>query len=283
LTVDLGGCLAKVQLAHAKLQAFQTDHLMVCKTDPVRLRTEPERAPYRYLFTAEHVPRLPHRLGVRLGNVVHGLRSALDHLAWQVALFDGRGTRPGPATRFPIEESPEAFHSDWTPIADLAPEHRALVEADQPFRRTDPQGDDPLAALERLSLRERTEVPMPLVSSNLMVTPQLVLRDPDLEVTDLEWMSRPGRLLVGATLCRFTVSRPMADGAALGVRGIVVPGTTLDGTTDAVGQVTAIGARVVQVLEEWESRLTPGRTSDWPVFDATRSVFPAGAIPFMAS
>ncbi len=41
---------------------------MVCKTGPIRLRTEPERAPYRYLFTAEYVPRLPHRLGPRQQN-----------------------------------------------------------------------------------------------------------------------------------------------------------------------------------------------------------------------
>src|SRR6476659_4642787 len=126
LPFDLDGCLAKVQLAHSELQAYQTDHLVVFKTDPIRLRTEPEREPYRYLFTAEYLPRLPPRLGARLGAVVHGLRSALDHLAWQLAIHDGIAA-PDPSIRFPVADTPEAFGAHaW--LARLAPEHRAMVE-----------------------------------------------------------------------------------------------------------------------------------------------------------
>jgi hypothetical protein len=42
----------------------------------------------------------PLRLGVMFGDCVQNLRSALDHLAWQVTLLDG-GT-PGDSTQFPI-------------------------------------------------------------------------------------------------------------------------------------------------------------------------------------
>jgi len=277
LPFDLDGCLAKVQLAHSELQAYQTDHLVVFKTDPIRLRTEPEREPYRYLFTAEYIPKLPHRLGARLGNVVHGLRSALDHLAWQVLRQDGAVQRDA-SFRFPIADSPEAFRSGHPWLERLSPEHRAMLEEDQPYR-----GGAELGELERLAQAERHEVLLPRVSSTLVLTPQLVIRDPQLDVSDLEWLSRPGPMHVGATLCRFTVSRPFADGAGVAVRGIVVPGSTLDGETDVVTQLNALGARVVQVLWKWEARLSPGPKSEWPAFDGTPSVFPPGAVPFMAS
>jgi hypothetical protein len=274
---DLDGCLAKVQLAHSELQAYQTDHLVVFKTNPIRLRTEPEREPYRYLYTAEYIPKLPVRLGARLGSVVHGLRSALDHLAWQIVRTDGV-VAPDPGVRFPVSASPEAFRSDHPWLARLEPEHRAMLEEDQPYR-----GADELAELDRLAAIERHEVLAPRVSATLVLTPQLVIRDPNLDVSVLEWLSRPGPMHVGATLCRFTVSRPFADGAGIAVRGIVLPGSTLDGETDAVTQMNAIGSRVVQTLWKWEARLAPGLKSDWPAFDGTPSVFPPGAVPFMAS
>ena len=151
LPVDLDGCLAKVQLAHSELQAYPTDHLVVVKTDPIRLRTEPEREPYRYLFTAEYVPKLPHRLGARLGSVVHGLRSALDHLMWQVVRHDASGpVEPDPAVRFPVAASPQEFRSRHPWLDRLAPEHRAMLEDDQPYR-----GGAELASLDRLAATER--------------------------------------------------------------------------------------------------------------------------------
>ncbi|HEY7282796.1 MAG TPA: hypothetical protein VID47_14520 [Actinomycetota bacterium] len=274
---DLDGCLAKVQLAHSELQAYQTDHLVVFKTDPIRLRTEPEREPYRYLFTAEYVPRLPTRLGARLGSVVHELRSALDHLAWQIARNDGVMS-PGPELRFPLSASPDAFRADHPWLPRLEPEHRAMLEEDQPYR-----GAGELAELERLAGIERHEVLAPRVSATLVLTPQLVIRDASLDVSELEWLSRPGPMHVGATLCRFTVSRPFSDGAGIAVRGITVPGSTLDGDTDVVARLNAVGARVVQTLWRWDARLAGRPQSEWPEFDGTPSVFPPGAVPFMAS
>jgi hypothetical protein len=275
--VDLDGCLAKVQLAQSDLQAYQTDHLVVFKTDPVRLRTEPEREPYRYLFTAEYVPKLPTRLGARLGSVVYGLRSALDHLMWQVLRHDG-AIDPDGTVRYPVAVSPEELRDSCPWVARLSPEHLALLEEDQPY-----SAGDALVELDALAHMERHEVLAPKVSATLVLTPQLVIRDPDLDVNALEWLSRPGPMHVGTMLCRFTVSKPFADGAGIAVRGIVLPGTTLDGETDVVTQMNALGARVVQILWKWEARLAPGMKTDWPTFDGTPSAFPPGAVPFMAS
>ena len=62
-----------------------------------------------------------------------------------------------------------------------------------------------------------------------------------------------------------------------------MPGSTLDGETDVVTQMNALGARVVQTLWKWEARLAPGLETEWPTFDGAPAVFPPGAVPFMAS
>jgi hypothetical protein len=52
----------------------------------------------------------PPRLGVLLGDVLHNLRSALDHLMWQVTVLDG-GT-PNRSTQFPIIRKSKAAFDD---------------------------------------------------------------------------------------------------------------------------------------------------------------------------
>jgi hypothetical protein len=79
------------------------------------------------------VEQPPLRLGVILGDVVHNLRSSLDHLMWQVTLLDG-GT-PNRSTQFPIaSKSEEQFEAMAdTQIPGLNEEHRAFVKKVQPY------------------------------------------------------------------------------------------------------------------------------------------------------
>jgi hypothetical protein len=46
-------------------------------------------------------------IGVIAGDAVHNLRSALDHLAWQLALLNT--AKPHPRTQFPIARSESEF------------------------------------------------------------------------------------------------------------------------------------------------------------------------------
>jgi hypothetical protein len=91
----------------------------------------------------------PLRLGVILGDCLHNLRSALDHLAWQVTRLDG-GT-PNDTTQFPIasrsEEQFEAMAARRIP--GLSPRHRAMVKRAQPFGRGKDASSHPLCVLAR--------------------------------------------------------------------------------------------------------------------------------------
>ena len=78
----------------------------------------------------------PLRWGVILGDVVHNLRSALDHMIWQVTLLDG-GT-PDDATQYPIASKSESqFESMMADrrIPGLSEKHRAMVKKTQPYHR----------------------------------------------------------------------------------------------------------------------------------------------------
>jgi hypothetical protein len=78
----------------------------------------------------------PVRFGVVLGDVIHNLRSALDHLMWQVTLLDG-GT-PNELTQFPVATKDEAQFNGMAGkhIPDLSPEHRAIVQGALPPRES---------------------------------------------------------------------------------------------------------------------------------------------------
>jgi len=87
------------------------------------------------------------RWGLLMGDVVHNLRGALDHLVWQLARFHCRGDEPRNAEKvqFPLRDKlpppgtpPEDFGSMNAPgrpgpLHDVAPEHRAIIEGYQPY------------------------------------------------------------------------------------------------------------------------------------------------------
>jgi hypothetical protein len=75
-------------------------------------------------------------IGVVIGDVAHNLRSALDHLAWQLATLDGDPPEPD-KVQFPIfTEEPKGF-LDRPCLSGMRPEHRAVLESLQPYNTED--------------------------------------------------------------------------------------------------------------------------------------------------
>ena len=99
----------------------------------------------------------PLRFGVILGDSIHNLRSALDHLIWQVTLLDG-GV-PDDSTQFPIASKSEAQFERMAArrIPGLSPEHRALVKQAQPYHAGNPDAH-PLAVLASLSNADKHRI-----------------------------------------------------------------------------------------------------------------------------
>lgn len=96
--------------------------------------------------------------GVLIGDFTHNLRSALDHLVWQLVLVNGEN--PGRDNQFPIVNRGTRY---WCSRKDgarsvrdaslrgVAEEHRAVIDAAQPYRAGPLADQHPLAILADLS------------------------------------------------------------------------------------------------------------------------------------
>jgi hypothetical protein len=97
---------------------------------------ETQAAPAAVIFRArvDHVAMS--RYGVVVGDVVHNLRSALDHAVWQLVLSNGGA--PDRRTVFPILRSTREYQERGrAALHGVSPTAESFVEAVQPFHTPD--------------------------------------------------------------------------------------------------------------------------------------------------
>lgn len=117
-------------------------------------------------FVMKHRP--PLSWSVAIGEIVHNLRSALDHLACQLFLHSG-GTDCG-STQFPILiDDTDAGFQRW--IDDRLPGLSNAMAAElrplQPYKRGDEARSDPLAILNRLSNQDKHRLLVPMFAATI--------------------------------------------------------------------------------------------------------------------
>lgn len=97
------------------------------------------------------------RLATLTGEVVHDLRSALDHLAWQLVLENGGTPIEGAGGTFwPILEAPPADPKRLNLTGGASVPAAALVQESQPYYPWDTRADwHPLWLLHRLSIIDK--------------------------------------------------------------------------------------------------------------------------------
>jgi hypothetical protein len=117
-------------------------------------------------------PDPPPRWGVVIGEIVHDLRSALDHLVWQMVLANNgqpqAGRRGCPGHSFPVWTDGPAAGSTFAAVVtraktgklrDVHPDHVAAVEYFQPYLRNlqpgSPPDEQPFAILDELWNRDK--------------------------------------------------------------------------------------------------------------------------------
>lgn len=95
---------------------------------------------------------LDSNLPLIVGDCVHNLRSALDHLVYQLAILNGAGPDAASKTAFPIYLKPNVFKNVVNDKVAPFISSTALteIEALQPYNATDPPELDPLWVLSQL-------------------------------------------------------------------------------------------------------------------------------------
>lgn len=140
--VDLTGVHAK--LRRAKGYASELKERIETRFSPDAYRFTFEFNPQarQYASIIHDLPEVDPEWAILVGEILFQLRSSLDHLAWQIVLFDNK--TPGEHTYYPIRDSPYDKQGNIGPTQlnppITSPDILNALEATQPYRTLDPPG-----------------------------------------------------------------------------------------------------------------------------------------------
>jgi hypothetical protein len=160
--MTLSGVMAKFARADTHLNALRAEIPVFFDRDPYSFAECLDCEAGEYGLRIEIREPIPLMWSVIVGDYVHNLRSALDHLAWQLVLVSG-GT-PNARTAFPIftsEPSNGRARTAWDAMT--AGMHDAIIETlreVQPYARADRASEHGLAILAALSNADKHRLPV---------------------------------------------------------------------------------------------------------------------------
>jgi len=132
---SLSGIRLKVSRAAQELDKLKADVIAFLDTHPYMPRVHFDKQT-RYLTFSVHVLSVPDPMwGVRIGEVVHNLRSALDHIVWQLVVMNTGKPPTVTKTQFPIFQHEAGFRDRGLKLLQgVSKDATDMIEAEQPFR-----------------------------------------------------------------------------------------------------------------------------------------------------
>jgi hypothetical protein len=134
----------KLRWAKKHLEAFRKEATAIADQRSHRVEVKDNPSTEEYIFTVHGLPTVNPDWGYLVGDCIHNLRSALDHLVLQLAILGQGGRqltdREAFSCSFPIHTKPESFPdpSKSGPIKLLRAGERTRITELQPFSAWDP-------------------------------------------------------------------------------------------------------------------------------------------------
>jgi len=159
----LPGIVAKLARAEEHLNALKTEIAVWGNSHSDLFRFDVRRDGDWQVVIARPFPEPPIHWALIAGDMVQNLRSALDHLIWQLVLRDGH--QPSRSNQFPLIDTEQRF-LDEVKFRKREPERSVLygitvdgdawtiIERAQPYNRPNSRFDS-LSVLRRLSNRDK--------------------------------------------------------------------------------------------------------------------------------
>jgi hypothetical protein len=159
----LRGVRLKLDRAEQHLETLNGETDAFFQRDPYFVSYERKPDGSEHVFRVHIREAPPLAFGLLIGDSLQNMRSALDHLVWQLAILSGSNP-PYRQTAFPVCETPESFRSKGTrdKVRSLAAEHRARIQGMQPFQVGGAAKDHWLWHLNELSRIDRHRVLHPI-------------------------------------------------------------------------------------------------------------------------
>jgi hypothetical protein len=211
----LEGARAKLTRAQEHFDTLRTELASYASQNPVTFASqhnmETNQALLEYIYTVDKLIPPPDHWSLLIGDLVHNLRSALDHGAWSLVCAEkGEDFAEQHANdvSFPICSNPERFAKKFVVKQATAVQVEALRSA-QPFIWQKQEIEiDALWVLHRMSIVDKHRE---LHVVNLVADKSTVTSEPHLVGGKPEFLEK-GPLREGMRAFRFTALRPTTPG-----------------------------------------------------------------------
>lgn len=286
--VDLRSARAKLRWARKHRDNLE-EHIQKTFESPetwaiLRAELDPESG--EHIFRIANVPdysMLVEEVSLCVGDFVHGLRGALDHLAWQLANAHGpMSDADARRIYFPIHEDAAKFRNNAT-IAFYDPRDWVQIEEYQPFKGQNGRSDSysaayihQLAHLQELSNADKhRQLSIVLLTSSQFTTvpveggypPWLVKNDGEWTM-DVTKINKPNPYAVspnfdhtsylvevGAEVVRLRMTSEFAKQRTIDVAGTVTPSVAVAERRPIIPTLDRLAVFVQLILDEFEERL----------------------------
>jgi hypothetical protein len=173
----LDGVRAKIERAeeHIKNLDREISAFLSQKPPPYEIVGEHQNEGRDYAYVVKKVPIVPLRFAVMVGDVIHNLRSSLDHTLY--ALVIKNGGIPTNQTQFPICTTVEKFEQACSRgrIKGVSALAEKIIRLAQPYNSATPD-DTFIAALDDLSVLDKHRLPI-VIASAATLGHQIVFRN----------------------------------------------------------------------------------------------------------
>jgi hypothetical protein len=189
------GVRAKIERAKQHVRDLESALQAFRDTNPYGFRIEDD------LQTGDKIHRInirsqtPDSLSLMVGDAIHNLRSALDHLAWQ--LVEVNGHTPSKGTYFPISETLTKYTSQkGAKIQGMSTGAKNLIDAIKPYQG----GNDNLWKLNELDNFDKHRLLFVTAFALTEIMPTFKLDPSVMEIPRDEWVRvRMSRVLSSGT------------------------------------------------------------------------------------
>ncbi len=171
---QLEGIRLKLTRAHEHLTVLQNEVQAFRDREPYRVSCNREANGTELVYTVHVVENPPAVWSLVIGDCLQNMRSALDHLVWQLAIRGlaerNEDREPSPSTAFPISPNSAVYfernrrtgeptgRSGLIRVADMPSGAQALIQSLQPYHSGDDIGRHPLRVLNELARFDRHRV-----------------------------------------------------------------------------------------------------------------------------
>ncbi len=267
----LAGCEEKLWRAQEHFELLQEEIARLGKVQLATFRTEPKPDTENTLWTVvDSITQPDLRLATILGDVIHNLRSSLDHLVFELAFLGVRGKKIPDKTAFPASLTRanwESSHVQDTLLEGLLKKHRAMLYRAQPcYRKRDSAScrakerrkRNPIADLHNLWNEDKHRMIQPVVLAPNEMKPTLGpwhnCRPAGVPIINLDFLGQPVKPETEVLTIPVKVT---GDNPSVQVKIEIGGQISLRNGFPVINAMTAIGGWVQAILMAFE-----------PVFEA---------------